>query len=175
MELLVYVLHGSFNTQDADGVKVLGVSFKMEPLLRMLDGIVDSNAGDYVKMYGHFQTERGERYYEIMDGNGQYAKFYITEHGLVVEDYISEIVYAERKRRYILDDARNAITEAYGNGEISRDDYEMSNADAGIANMVADRYEKTEDCNVPFNDSMNAAVKSVFGKMHSPRDGGCGW
>lgn len=174
MELLVYVLHGSWNTQETDGVKVLGVSFKMEPLLGMLDGIAASNASDYVKMHGYFQTERDERYYEIIDKNGQYAKFYITEHNLVVEDYISEIVYAERKRRHILDDAKNAIMEAYGNGEISRDDYEISNADASIANMVADWYEKTEDCNVPINDSMNAAVKSVFVNMHSLRDGGCG-
>lgn len=48
MKILTYVLHGTWNTQDTDGVVVIGVSVDVMPLLRKLDEIADSKAKKYV-------------------------------------------------------------------------------------------------------------------------------
>lgn len=82
MDLRIYVLHGAWHSQDTDGAEVLGVSEEIGPLLGRLDRIADTEAEGYVEMQGHVQEERGERYYEAVDGGGRYAKFYITEHTL---------------------------------------------------------------------------------------------
>ena len=86
MELLIYVLHGAWYTQDTDGAEVLGVSEDIAPLTRELDRIADTKARDYVEMSGHLQEERGDRYYEAVDGGWRYAKFHISEHWLVIPE-----------------------------------------------------------------------------------------
>ena len=82
--MLIYVLHGAWQTQDTDGAGVLGVSEKIETLLEKLHGIAGMKAGDYVELRGHVREEHGERYYEAVDGDGRYAKFYIVEQSLHV-------------------------------------------------------------------------------------------
>lgn len=82
--MLIYVLHGAWQTQDTDGAGVLGVSDEIETLLEKLHGIAGIRAGGYVELRGHVREEHGERYYEAMDGDGRYAKFYIVEQPLHV-------------------------------------------------------------------------------------------
>lgn len=82
--MLIYVLHGAWQTQDTDGAGVLGVSEEIETLLEKLHGIAGMKAGDYVELCGHVREEQGERYYEAVDGDGRYAKFYIVEQSLHV-------------------------------------------------------------------------------------------
>ena len=82
--MLIYVLHGAWHTQDTDGAGVLGVSEETEPLLETLRGIAGMKAGCYVELCGHVREEHGERYYEAVDGDGRYAKFYIVEQYLHV-------------------------------------------------------------------------------------------
>lgn len=82
MDLLIYVLHGAWHTQDTDGAEVLGVSGEIGPLLGKLRGIAGMKAGGYVELRGHVREEHGERYYEATDGDGRYAGFYITEEHL---------------------------------------------------------------------------------------------
>lgn len=79
MDLLIYVLHGAWHTQDTDGAGVLGVSEEIEPLLGKLHEIASLKAGGCVELCGHVREEHGERYYEAMDGDGRYAEFYIVE------------------------------------------------------------------------------------------------
>lgn len=82
MDLLIYVLHGAWHTQDTDGAEVLGVSGETGPLLGKLRGIAGMKAGGYVELRGHVREEHGERYYEATDGDGRYAGFYIMEEHL---------------------------------------------------------------------------------------------
>lgn len=82
MELLIYVLHGAWHTEDTDGTGVLGVAEEIEPLLGKLHEIAAMKAKGYVKLRNHAREEHGERYYEAMDGEGRYAKFYIMEEPL---------------------------------------------------------------------------------------------
>ena len=82
MELLIYVLHGAWHTEDTDGTGVLGVAEETGPLLGKLHGIADRKAEGYVELCGHVWEEHGERYYEAMDGDGRYARFCVVEEHL---------------------------------------------------------------------------------------------
>lgn len=82
MELLMYVLHGAWHTGDTDGTGILGVAEEIGPLLGRLHGIAIRKAEGYVELCGHVREEHGERYYEAMDGDGRYARFYVMEEHL---------------------------------------------------------------------------------------------
>lgn len=97
MKILMYVLHGMWNTLDTDGVVVIGVSVDVEPLLKKLDEIADSKAKEYVEMCGYIQEERGERYYEAVNVSGKHAKFYITEHRLELPENMMGAISQEEK------------------------------------------------------------------------------
>lgn len=97
MDLLIYVLHGAWHTQDTDGAGVLGVSEEIGPLLGKLHEIAGMKAGGCVELYGHVREEHGERYYEAMDGDGRYAEFYIVEQYLHVSGKV--LARAVLKRR----------------------------------------------------------------------------
>lgn len=60
MELLIYVLHGTWYTQDTDVAEVLGVSGDIAPLPEGLCRIADTKAKDCVEMSGQLQEERGD-------------------------------------------------------------------------------------------------------------------
>lgn len=76
----VYVLHGYWNTLDFDGVKIVKASYELASIEKALEKIVESNAAWYVHLTdGNWEGIGGERFYEIVNENGEYAKFYITE------------------------------------------------------------------------------------------------
>ena len=99
MELLIYVLHGTWYTQDTGGAEILGVSEDIVPLLGKLDRIADTKARGYVEMRGHLQEERGARYYEAVDGGWRYAKFYISEHRLTVPEMEAVEISKENQKK----------------------------------------------------------------------------
>lgn len=59
-KILLYVLHGAWDSQSEDGVIVLGVSADIEPLQKRLDKIAESKAREYVEMCDYIQEERGK-------------------------------------------------------------------------------------------------------------------
>ena len=78
---LVYVLSGAWDTFNNDGSIVAGISEEVEPLQDKLQHIIDSKAVEFLKNpVEPVAQEIGERHYEIIDSDGNYAKFYITEH-----------------------------------------------------------------------------------------------
>lgn len=77
---MVYVLHGYWNTPDTDGVKIIKVSRNTEVVEKRLGEIIESNASEFVNLLeDNWEAVGGERFYEITDNDGNYAKFYITE------------------------------------------------------------------------------------------------
>ena len=77
----VYVLAGVWNHEDYDGTEVIDVSEDFEKLHEKIEEIKKNFAADYLpRTQGNLTEEKGERYYEVTDENGAYAKFYITEH-----------------------------------------------------------------------------------------------
>ncbi len=86
MELPIYVLHGTWYTQDTDVAEVLGVSGDIAPLPERLCRIADTKARDCVEMSGQLQEERGDGGYEAVDGGWRYAKLHISGHQIAVPE-----------------------------------------------------------------------------------------
>ena len=61
--------------------------------MKKLDEIVESKAREYVKVQEYkAEEERGFRYFEIWDENGQSAKFYIVEQYLELSQSMMEAI-----------------------------------------------------------------------------------
>lgn len=82
----LYVLHGYWNTPDADGIKIVAMAYKPEIVEKKLTEIVENNASEYVGLtQGNWKAVGGNRFYEITAEDGSYAKFYITEEAVDYE------------------------------------------------------------------------------------------
>lgn len=79
-KIVVYVLHGFRENEFVNVCAVVDVSADLEMVAKKLDEIVKSKARDYAEVQvDKVEEERGFRYFEIWDENGQSAKFCIAE------------------------------------------------------------------------------------------------
>lgn len=90
MEVSIYVLYGTWHSDDGEGAGVLGISVDVGTLMERLAGIAGSRAAGYAELQGHIQEERGDRYYEAVDGGWRYARFHISEHRLAIPEMAAE-------------------------------------------------------------------------------------
>lgn len=162
MKILTYVLHGMWNTPDTDGVVVIGVSVDVELLLRKLDKIADSKAKEYVEMCGYIQEERGERYYEAVNVSGKYAKFYITEHQLELPEDTMGAISREMEKIDRTRDVGQYLQDLYEGGNIPAWKYEYITRETAVMQEILQVFSKTEDCNTPFNTTMDIVVGNVM-------------
>lgn len=162
MKILTYVLHGMWNTPDNDGVVVIGVSADVEPLLRKLDEIADSKAQRYIEMCGYIQEERGERYYEVVDVSGKYAKFYITEHWLELSDDAMGEISREMEKINRTKDVEQHLRDMYDEDNIPAWQYEYMTRKPEVMQKILQLFDSTEDCNTPFNTTMDIVVGNVM-------------
>ena len=165
MKILTYVLHGMWNTPDTDGVVVIGVSVDVEPLLRKLDKIADSKAKEYVEMCGYIQEERGERYYETVNASGKYAKFYITEHQLELPESTMGGISREMEKMDRTMDVEQHLQDLYEGGNIPAWQYEYMTRKPEVIDEILQLFSKTEDCNTPFNTTMEIVVGNVMNEL----------
>lgn len=92
-KIVVYVLHGFWENEFTNGCAVVDVSIDLETVMKKLDEIVESKAREYVKVQeDKAEEERGFRYFEIWDENGQSAKFYIVEQYLELSQSMMEAI-----------------------------------------------------------------------------------
>lgn len=92
-KIVVYVLHGFWENEFTNGCAVVDVSIDLETVMKKLDEIVESKAREYVKVQeDKAEEERGFRYFEIWDENGQSAKFYIVEQYLKLSQSMMEAI-----------------------------------------------------------------------------------
>lgn len=162
MKILTYVLHGMWNTPDTDGVVVIGVSVDVEPLLRKLDEIADSKAKEYVEMCGYIWEERGERYYEAANVSGKYAKFYITEHQLELPESTMGAISREMEKINRTRDVGQYLDDMYEDGNIEAWKYEYITREPAVMQKILEIFDKIEDCNTPFNTTMDIVVGNVM-------------
>ncbi len=165
MKILTYVLHGTWNTQDTDGVVVIGVSVDVMPLLRKLDEIADSKAKKYVEMYGYIQEERGERYYEAVNASGKYAKFYITEHQLELPENTMRVISQEMQKIDRARDVKKHLQELDESDSIEFWKYEYMVRNPYVMKEILQLFERMEDCNTPFNTTMDIVVENVMKEL----------
>lgn len=160
-KILLYVLHGAWDTQGTDGVEVIGVSENIEPLQKKLEKIADSQAKDYIKTYGEEEEERGERYYEIIDALGEYAKFYITEHYVDISETLMGAISREMEKIDRRRDVENYLQGMWESDNLDNWKFEyMINCD-DVMQKIIERFDKTEDCNISFNATLENAVEFV--------------
>lgn len=162
MRILTYVLHGAWDTRSADGVIVLGVSADIEPLRKRLDEIAGSRAREYVEMCGYIQEERGERYYEVMNASGKYAKFYITEHEIYLPVPLMETVRRETERIHRIIDIGECLRSLYEEGSMPAWMYEYMHGNGEVTEKILQLFDKMEDCNTPFNTTISITVGDVM-------------
>lgn len=82
MKNKIYVLHGYWNSEFGDGVKIIKISNNFDTVYESLRYIIETQASDYIDLdINYCHIEENDRKYEIIaDYNGNlYAKFYITE------------------------------------------------------------------------------------------------
>lgn len=161
MKILVYVLHGTWDTQSDDGVEVLGVSEDIVPLQKRLEKISYSKAKDYLETYGDVEEEFGERLYEIRDSIGEYAKFYITEHEVDISEKLMGAISREMSRIDRRTDIEEYLRGLYEGGNISAWKYEYMIRKPEVMEQLLMLFDKLEDCNTPFNSTMDIVVGNV--------------
>ena len=72
---------------------LVDASIDLETVMKKLDEIVENKAREYVKVQeDKAEEERGFRYFEIWDENGQSAKFYIVEQYLELSQSMMEAI-----------------------------------------------------------------------------------
>lgn len=165
MKILMYVLHGMWDTTDTDGVVVIGVSVDVEPLLRKLDKIANSKAKEYVEMYGYIQEERGERYYEAVNVSGKHAKFYITEHQMEMPENTMRNISREMEKIDRTRDVEQYLQDLYEGNNIPVWQYEYMTRKPEVIQEILQIFSKTEDCNTPFNTTMEIAVSNMMKEL----------
>lgn len=165
MKILMYVLHGMWDTPYTDGVVVIEVSVDVEPLLRKLDEIADSKAKEFVDLCGYIQEERGERYYEAVDASGKYGKFYITEHWLELPEGTMGAVSREMEKIDRSRDIRQYLDDMYEDDNIEAWKYEYMVRKPEVTREILQYFEKIEDCNTPYNTTLESAVDKAIKEL----------
>lgn len=161
-KILLYALSGSWDTPYTDGSTVVGISEDIEPLQKKLCEIIDSKAGDYLEHPTELaEQEIGERHYEIVDSDGRYAKFYITEHYVEISESLMGAISHAMDEIDRMRDVENYLKELWECGNIEDWKYEyMANSREVIQGIVV-QFEKYEDCNVSFNSTMDMVVEEA--------------
>lgn len=160
-KILLYVLHGAWDSQSEDGVIVLGVSVDIESLQKRLDEIAENKAREYVEMRGYIQEERGERYYETTNTSGKYAKFYITEYDLDIPEPLMGKISREMERIDRSRDIGEYIFGVYETGGMEPWLYEYMANSEKVMEEILQMFDKWENCNTSFNTTLENVVEKV--------------
>lgn len=161
-KILLYVLAGSWNHSEFDGNGVLGISEDVKTLEKKLDELANNFAGDYLyKTYGRLTFEKGERYYEVMDEDGAYAKFYITEHHVEISEALMGAVSREMRKIDRTNDVEEYLQGLWESGNIDAWQYEYMIRKPEVMKQILELFDKLEDCNTPFNSTMDIVVGNV--------------
>ena len=159
----MYVLSGSWDTPYTDGSIVLGVSEDIEPLQKKLDKIADDKASEYLEHPTEsIAEERGQRHYEIVDTDGRYAKFYITEHSANISELLMGAISREMEKIDRTRDVRQYLQDLYEGDNIPAWQYEYMTRKPEVIEEILQSFSKTEDCNTPFNTTMEIVVGNAM-------------
>lgn len=161
-KILLYVLHGAWDSQSEDGVIVLGVSVDIESLQKRLNEIAENKAREYVEMRGYIQEERGERYYEATNTSGKYAKFYITEHYVELSESLMGEISRDMEKLDRSRDVEEYLRNLYDGGSVIPWVHEYMDGNEEVMEEILQLFGKAEDCNTPFNTTMDIVVGSVI-------------
>ena len=162
-KILLYVLHGAWDNQMTDGVKVLDISPDIIRLAKKLEEIAANKAKDYFETYGDIEEEQGGRYYEITDSLGEYAKFYITEHYVELSESLMGEISRDMEKIDRSRDIGEYIFGVYETGGMEPWLYEYMANSEKVMEEILQMFDKWEDCNTSFNATLENVVEKVRG------------
>lgn len=163
----MYVLEGAWNTGSVDGCQVLGIAEDKEVLQDILGLIAESQAGEYVMghVWDGISEERGERHYEIRDDTGSWAQFNVTEHNVNISETLMDAISREMEKVNHIKDIREYLRRRYESGDIEPWKYEYMKGNNYVIKEILTLFQKMEDCNIPYNSTMDAAVGEMEKKV----------
>lgn len=162
MKITIYVLHGAWETSLANVTEVLGVSADIGPLKKQLDKIAESRAGEYLEMYGYIREERGEKYYEAVNARGKRAFFHIAEQELYIPEPLMGTISREMERLDRTRDVEEYLQNLYDAGNMVPWMHEYMDGNEKVMKEILQLFDKMEDCNTPFNTTMDIVVGNVM-------------
>lgn len=113
-------------------------------------------------MCGYIQEERGERYYEVVNASGKYAKFYITEHQLELPESVMGAISREMEKIDRSRDIGQCLDDMYEDGNIEAWKYEYMVRKPEVMKEILQLFDKMEDCNVSYNGTMGTVIGKVM-------------
>lgn len=160
MNVMMYVLEGAWNTKSSDGCQVLGVSDDILPLRRRLEEIAESKAKEFVcnEMEGELSEDMGDRSYEVRDEVMGWACFYITEHKASVSEPLMGKISREMEKIDRTNDVKAYLETLYESESIEAWKYEYMTRKPEVMQEILQLFDRTEDCNTPFNTTMAIVV-----------------
>ena len=162
MKILLYVLAGAWNTSEVDGTGIVGIEEDIRKLNVKLEHIKETKASEYLENpYGDTEEESGDRHYEITDSAGGYAKFYITEHYVDISTELMGAIsrgMSKIDRRSGIEEYLRGLNES---GNISGWKYEYMMRKSEVMDRLIELFDKLEDCNTPFNSTMDIVAGMV--------------
>lgn len=102
-DVKTYILHGYWNSEDSDAVEVILITTDETEALNKLREIEKTKGAEFhsypFKDANEYSTER---IYEIEDNImlGRYAKFYITEENIKLDNNLLEAIYKELQHKF---------------------------------------------------------------------------
>ena len=166
MRITLYVLHGAWNAPDYDGETILKITDRPQDLERILGSIASSHAIDYVHIPLSTANEQiGLKKYEISGCNGRWARFYITEHHVELSALSMHEIYETVDKKYKKSDIQEHLRSMYELDDIEPWKYEYAVRNPSVIENILWIIDKTEDSNVSYNDTMDAAIKEMVGEM----------
>ena len=162
MKILLYVLAGAWNTSEVDGTGIVGVEEDIRKLNAKLEHIKETKASEYLENpYGDLYVSSGDRYYEVTDSDGGYAKFYITEHYVDISVELMGAISREMSKIDRRSDIEEYLRGLNESGNISAWKYEYMMRKPEVMERLLELFDKLEDCNTPFNSTMDVVARMV--------------
>lgn len=161
-KILVYVLAGAWNTSEVDGTGIVGVEEDIRKLNEKLEHIKETRASEYLEEpYGDLCVSSGDRYYEVTDSAGGYAKFYITEHTVELSETIMGQISRDMEKIDRANDVEEFIHNQYEAETISAWMYEYMTRKEEVIEQILQKIDKWESCNTPYNVTLENVVEDT--------------
>lgn len=150
----LFVLAGCWECPDDIGVTVVAISSDEKQLIDRLDQIADTQAKEYVSIEGSILME------EHTD-----TRFYITEEPAVINEALMGEISRAMSESDRTEDVKNYLQGLYESENLGEEKYEELVDSEEFLQKAVELFDKMEDCNTPFNTTMELAVDEARKEM----------
>ena len=109
--------------------------------------------------------EHTDTRYEISGGISGNARFYITEEPAVINEALMGEISRAMSKNDRTEDVKNYLQGLFENGSLDEEKYEELVDSEEFLQKAVELFDKMEDCNTPFNVTMELAVGEARKEM----------